>query len=201
VIAMLAGRHPRRLLASYVVAGFVFSFSVGAAVVLLLEGWTPAHSARLPRPFIDTGVGAAALCYAAAVWIGWLPRRRYGRPSHVDLLRSKLEDVTPLWAAAAGVLTHLPGLVYLAALNAIVASGRGPLGELLQVGVYNLIWFSLAIATLVMAARHPDTAGELLGRLGRWGRRHQRVIIITFCGSLGGYLLVTGLFALLKHPA
>ena len=52
-------------------------------------------------------------------------------------MQRRLRHLTPPVAALAGVVTHLPGLVYLAALNAIVGSASGPANGVLQVLVYN----------------------------------------------------------------
>ena len=93
----------------------------------------------------------------------------------------------------------MPGLIYLTALNAIAAGSRGTLSELVQVGIYNVIWFSLAIVALAMSVRRPDTASQLLEQLGRWGRQHHRAIMVGFFGVLGGYLLVVGIRGLLQH--
>lgn len=201
VVAMLAGRHPQRLLMYYIAAGLAFSLGVGAFVVLV-AGLAPDAPARPDRPLVDTVLGVGALCYAGSVWLGWLPRRRSGeQPEQQGRLRVWLRDLTPGRAAAAGVLTHLPGLVYLAALNAIVASAAGPLGKLAQVTVYNVIWFSMAIAALAVSVRRPDAAAELLAQLGAWARRHHQTILVGFFGVLGGYLLLVGVQGLLGAVA
>ena len=69
-----------------------------------------------------------------------------------------MQDLSPSRAAMAGVLTHLPGLIYLAALNAIVGDARGPLNGIVQVSIYNAIWFSMPIAVLVLSVHHPTVA-------------------------------------------
>jgi hypothetical protein len=200
VVAILAGPNARRLLTHFVLAGLVFSVAIGTLVVTALEGLATVTSSRTAHPFIDAALGAGALCYAGAIWIGWLPRHSDDEPpERRSWLRTRLTNLTPLEAAVAGVLTHLPGLVYLAALNAIVAGGRGPASELLQVLVYNLMWFSLAITALVISVRRPDTASELLERLAAWARQHQRTVKTCFFGVLGGYLLLVGIQGLLEH--
>jgi hypothetical protein len=95
-------------------------------------------------------------------------------------------------AATAGVLTHLPGLVYLAALNAIAAGARGTANGVLQVVVYNGIWFSVAIVALVLSVYRPTVSRDFLERVISWTREHQRVITVGFLGALGGYLVVVG---------
>jgi Sap, sulfolipid-1-addressing protein len=141
-------------------------------------------------------LGVVALCFAVAVWIGWLPRPRdETAPSFPTWMGRRLQDLSPSHAAAAGVLTHLPGLVYLAAMNAIVGDARGTLNGIVQVVVYNAIWFSLPIVALVLSVHRPTAARECLAQLASWARRHRRVIVVVFSGALGIYLLVAGVHA------
>jgi hypothetical protein len=198
VVAMLSTRHPQRLLAAYLVAGLAFSVAVGALVVVLLGGRDSASTSPALRPVVDLVLGAGALGYAAGAGFGQLPRpRAEGEPAKDTWLRRRLRDLTPSGAAAAGVLTHLPGLVYLAALNAIVGTATGTVDGLLQVGIYNLIWFSLAIAALVLSVYRPDVSRDLLDRLASWTRRHRRIIIVVLSGALGAYLVVVGVLGLI----
>jgi hypothetical protein len=193
LFAILATRGPHRQLLAYVAAGVVFALAVGTLVVLLLAGLVSATSSSVARPILDLVLGGAALGYAGAVWAGWAPRRRERPPDSPGWLQRRLASLTPRGAAVAGVLTHLPGLVYLAALNAIAGSTGGhPADGVLQVAVYVAIWFSLPLVALVLYARRPGLPQELLELLSGWSRRHQRVITVLFLGVLGGYLTVSG---------
>jgi hypothetical protein len=200
LIAMLSARRPQRLLVAYIFAGLAFSIAVGVLVVVLLGGLgSPSGSSR--GPVIDTVLGLAALGYATAVGVGWLSGFHDGRVAgSSDWMRSRLQHLSPAGAAAAGVLTHLPGLVYLAALNAIAGDSTGTLDGVLQVVVYNAIWFSTAIVALVLSVNRPTAFREGLAEMGSWARRHERMIIVVLFGALGGYLLVVGLLGL-RHPA
>jgi hypothetical protein len=111
-----------------------------------------------------------------------------------------LQDLSVRSAAVAGVLTHLPGVIYLAALNSITGSTTGIVDGLFQVAVYNVIWFSLPIFALVMAQRKPDLTRDLLDRLRRWMLLYRRRIVVVFLVALGGYLVVTGIVDLV-HSA
>ena len=81
-------------------------------------------------------------------------------------MRRRLQDLSPSGAATAGVLTHLPGLVSLAALNAIAESATGTLNGVVQV----LILFSTrsgsarAIVALVLSIYRPTASGEQFDR-------------------------------------
>jgi hypothetical protein len=194
---MLSTPHPRRLLVSYIIAGLAFSLAVGTVVVLVVQGFGQSTDAG-GRPLVDTVLGALALAYAAAAAFGWLPQRRAARPPGSGWMRQHLQHLSPAAAAAAGVVTHLPGLVYLAALNAIVGDAVGTVDAVVQVVLYNAIWFSLPIVVLVMSQYRPALAKQRLAEVGAWTRRHQRVITIVFLVGLGGYLLVIGVLGLVR---
>lgn len=199
VVAMLASTRPQRLLWAYILAGAAFTLAVGTLVIVLLAGISSATESSRERPVLDTVLGVAALGYAAAAWIGRLPRRRIdGPPSRTARMRRRLQDLSPSGAALAGVLTHPPGLVYLAALNAIASSATGTLNSLLQLVVYNAIWFSVAITALVVSVHRPTVSRDLLESVTAWTRRHQRVLVVVFCAALGAYLLTTGITGLAR---
>jgi Sap-like sulfolipid-1-addressing protein len=197
VLAMLSSPSPRRLLVAYLVGGLAFSVAVGTLVVVLLGGLQSTRASSSVRPLLDLVLGICALGCAVSAWIGWLPRSRTGGSAEPDSwLRRRLRDLSPSGAAVAGVLTHLPGLVYLAALNAIAATGSGLAGGVMQVAVYNGIWFSLAIVALVLSVYRPTVSREFLERFIAWTRGHLRLILIVSFGALGGYLVAVGVFGL-----
>jgi hypothetical protein len=79
-------------------------------VVVDLQGFGPASSSPGARPLINTVLGAVALCFAVAVWIGWLPRpREEAAPSSRTWMRRHLRDLSSWRAEVAGVITHMPG--------------------------------------------------------------------------------------------
>jgi len=196
VVAMLSTRHPQRLLVAYLVAGLAFSLAVGTLVVVVLGGLHSTRASTAVRPLFDLVLGVCALACAAGAWIGWLPPSRGAAAEQDSWMRRRLRDLSLSRAAAVGVLTHLPGLVYLAALNAIVGTAAGIADGVLQVVVYNAIWFSVAIVALVLSVYRPTVSRDFLEHLASWIRRHLRVIIVGFCGALGGYLVVRGVLGL-----
>jgi Sap, sulfolipid-1-addressing protein len=208
IIAMLSTRRPHGLLACYILAGLVVSLTVGVLVVVLAQQLSPA-TARAGRPIVETVLGVASLLYASVVWLRLLPRRRADRvvadsvvadsvvadrggSGSPSWMQRWLQDLSPSGAATAGVLTHLPGLVYLAALNAIAGSATGTLNGAVQVLIYNAIWFSLPIVALTLSIYRPTASREQFDRAALWARQHRRAIIVAFFGALGAYLLVTG---------
>lgn len=202
LFAILATRSPHRLLLAYVAAGVAFTLAVGMLVVLLLAGLASATSSSVARPILDLVLGGAALGYAAAAWAGWAPQRRERPTDSPGWMARRLASLTTRGAVAAGVLTHLPGLVYLAALNAIAGSTRDhPVDGIVQVALYVAIWFSLPLTTLLLSARKPGLPQEMLEMLGRWSRRHRRMITVLFLGVLGGYLTYSGVVDLTAPAA
>jgi Sap, sulfolipid-1-addressing protein len=201
VVAMLSTRHPQRLLAAYLAAGLAFSLAVGTLVVVLLGELHTTRASPAVRPGLDLVLGACALGYATGAWIGWLPRPRgvaHEQPAQDGWMRRRLANLSRSGAAVVGVLTHLPGLVYLAALNAIADTATGAAGSVLQVVVYNAIWFSLAIVALVLSVHRPAVARAILEQMITWTRQNQRMITVGFLGALGGYLVVAGVLGLAR---
>lgn len=191
VAVMLSTRRPQRLLTCYVVAGLAFSLGVGALVLVLVEGLDP-EAARTARPAVDVVLGLAALAYAGATMSGHLPRRAPDRAGSPTWLQQRMQDLSPPGAAVLGVLAHLPGLVYLAALNAIAGSATGRLDEALQLAFYNAFRFGVPLVALTLSSSRPALVRDGLERAMSWVRGHRRGLVVAFFGVLGGYLLLTG---------
>ena len=203
VFAMLAAARPTRLLLAYIIAGLAFSGGLGVVVVILLSGWTRPEAQDDVRAVIGIVVGAVSLGYAAGILSGRV-RQRAGdadgsnlAPDEGSWLGRQLADLSVPRAAVVGVLTHLPGLFYIAALNAITNSTSGAAGKIVQVGVYNAFWFALPAAALVLVTRRPIELQDFLRRLTGVVFRHEREILIIASGLLGTYLVVKGVVELL----
>ena len=112
-------------------------------------------------------------------------------------MAGQLSDLSASRAAVAGVLTHLPGLFYIAALNAITNSTSSILNRIFQVAVYNAIWYALPVVALVLATRRSVELQDFLRSVTGWVRRREREIMIVAFGLLGTYLIVKGVAELL----
>ena len=99
--------------------------------------------------------------------------------------------------AAAGIGTHLPGLIYLAALNAIASERPAPVDAALQVAIYDALWFLIPLASLVLAVVRPGAARAYLDAATAWVRRHEHAVLVSGSLVLGGYLVVKGTVSLL----
>jgi hypothetical protein len=148
-------------------------------------------------------LGAVSLGYAAGLLSGCVqqpPRDAGGNdlaPDAGSWLGRQLADLSVPRAAVAGVLTHLPGLFYIAALNAITNSTSSIVNQILQVAVYNAFWFASPATALVLAARRPAELQDFLRRVTGWVTRREREILITAFGLLGSYLTINGVVELL----
>jgi len=142
--------------------------------------------------------GVASIAFAAGIARGGqLPRRNAGsRPGKSSKLVERLRRPSAATAAAAGVATHVPGLIYLVALNSIVAGRPTPTSAAVQVAVYDVLWFSIPLTALIVAVRSPDTAQAYLDGATAWAQRHQDRLLIALFGALGVYLVIKGIIEL-----
>jgi hypothetical protein len=109
VYAILSAPRPARLLTAYIVAGFAFSAAVGIVLVVLLGVSAGPQGPQDVRAVIAFVLAAISLGYAATLLVERVPGpRRDGR---------RLAHLSAGSAALVGVLTHLPGVFYLAALT------------------------------------------------------------------------------------
>ena len=100
-------------------------------------------------------------------------------------------------AAGAGIATHLPGLFYLLGLNAISSTDPGLIGSLVDLLVFNAIWFTVPILALFASLRHPERARAVLESFNAWVRQRQRGLVVLAFSVAGAYFAVTGATELL----
>ena len=157
---------------------------------------TRARRVLVWRAILDVALGVAASGYA--VRAGTRRRSaRSGTPSRTTAwLHHRLEHLTTSRAALIGLVTHLPGLIYLAALDAIVRSAATPLNAVIQVVIYNIIWYGVAIAAFLISVFRPAASKGLLERADAIVHRHGRWIVVAVFGIIGVYLLGKGISVL-----
>ncbi len=201
VLVLLDRPKPQRLLLLFTAAGLAWSWTIGLVVVGAFHGANVAVGGSTFTAVLDVAFGAAALGFAAGLQQGWVqPTRRHSsspsaRPSRFgrNLRNPSTRDVV-----VAGVGTHLPGLVYLAALNAIASERPGPVDAALQVAIYDALWFLVPLASLVLAVVRPGAARAYLDAATAWVRRHQHGVLVSGSLVLGGYLVVKGTTSLIS---
>jgi Sap, sulfolipid-1-addressing protein len=203
VLMSLKTPQPQRLLLFFTAAGFVSSWAIGLVVVGVLHGANVAVGGSTFTAVLDVAFGSAALGFAVGLQRGWVQpaRRRRASPSASAAsspFARHTRNLSARTAAAAGIGTHLPGLVYLAALNAIASDRPGPVDVALQVAIYDVLWFLVPVASLVLAVVRPGAALAYLDAATAWVRRHEHAILVWGSLVLGGYLLVKGTASLLS---
>ena len=96
----------------------------------------------------------------------------------------------------AGVVTHVPGLIYLVALNAIAAEEPGAVTAVVQLAVYNVLWFAVPIAALALVDPAARACARVPRAATRWGREHEQILVVVTLAALGVYLTLKGLIRL-----
>jgi hypothetical protein len=199
VYAFLAARSPAPLLIAYLVAGLALSLSVGIAAVTFVHVNPPTTTVSTTgRDLVEIVLGVLAL--GAALYYGLrsppdLPAAaRPTRPP--SAMRRRLSRPTVSSAALAGVATHLPGVFYLGALAAIVASRPGLVSGLLQVGFYNLLWYAVPLTALASWTWRPETTRDAAARLTARVQAHKKSLVVVVFVLVGVYLLTRGTYQL-----
>jgi Sap, sulfolipid-1-addressing protein len=198
VYALLSSTRPRVLLAAFTVSGFAASTGFGVLIVAVLHGVSlPGGESRF-TDIVDIVAGVAALGFASGLRSGGMERvrRRRVRDEPSWIVRT-LHEPSVRVAGVAGMATHVPGLFYLVALNSIAAGQPGFADAVIQVVIYNAIWFAVPIAAFLFARRRPDHAHDLIERLNAWMRRHDQAILVTVFAAVGVFLVVKGVAGLL----
>jgi hypothetical protein len=115
-----------------------------------------------------------------------------GRPALGRGERVQHRKITTRTAALAGPATHIPGLVYLLALDLIVSQEPDVPGGLLEIGIFNAIWFAMPIFVLAICIVNPSAARTRVHKVQEWARAHARTIVLLIAFGVGGWLLVAG---------
>lgn len=196
--ALLSASPPRHVVVAYLVAGLTFSVTVGVLVVAIFYGAGIDYRGTEVYSVIELLGGVTALGLAVGVGVGrtQLPTRHQGTGEESAILR-RLRNPSVAAAMVAGVATHLPGVFYLVALNAIVAEGRSLVVGSLEVLLFNAIWFAATIASVVIFLLRPGVARRALARVDGWARRHTRAITVVVFAGAGSYLALRGVTGLL----
>ncbi len=199
VYALLSTTRPKRLLLVYIVVGFAWSTTIGIVLISFFNEIEIGTGDSAVNHLVDVGAGVALLGFA-----GGLASGRVAADSSADTrpgpsrLEQRLHDPTLVAAGGAGVLTHLPGLFYVLGLNAILSSDPPVFGGMVQVVIFNLIWFATPTTALVISIRRPEATRRSLGRLTALGRRHGRTAVIALSAVVGTYFTVRGAVDLLS---
>ena len=196
---LLSVSSVRRVPVAYVAAGFTFSVAVGVVVVAIFHGAGIDYRGTDIYGVLELLGGLAALGFAIAVGTGRreLPSRDGGAQGESAIIR-RLHNPTVTTAAVAGAATHVPGLFYIVALNAIIAARPSLVAGVLQVVLFNAIWFAASIAAVVFFLLRPGAARRALARVDNWARDRARGITVLVFSLAGSYLAIRGMAALIE---
>jgi len=198
VYAILSGDAPRRLLTAYVAAGAAFTITVGLIVLLAFDGIQTQPGSGRAKGIAEVAGGVVALAFGVLVLTGRVlgarPDDAPRPPGRWAALRER--RLTFRGAVLAGPATHIPGLFYLIALNLIAAYQADAPRAVVQVLLYNALWFALPLAALAICIADPDAARRMIAAMEAWTREHTRQILLTASFVVGAALVVRGVLAL-----
>jgi Sap, sulfolipid-1-addressing protein len=196
VYALVRDESPSRLMSAYVAAGFAFTLAVGLVLLLVFSGIDLRAGTNRTRAIAEIVAGVLAIALGMVVALRRGPlRKNVDAPGGTNRLRSGLQrrQITTRTAALAGALTHIPGLLYLLAIDLIVSQEPGVGRELVQVGIYDAVWFALPILALAVCVIEPAAARAGLQILERWATAHAKTLVTIIAFGVGGWLLIDGL--------
>ncbi len=198
VFALLRSPTAVRSLLAFCIAGLLSSLLVGLLVVFAFDGVGTAVGHSTFSAVFTIVAGVAAIGFSAGIARGGMPKRRAERPEsgRSSKLAERLRRPSTATAAAAGVATHVPGLIYLVALNSITAGRPTVMSAFAQVLVYDVLWFAIPLTALTVAVRSPATARTYLDAATAFAQRHQDRLLVALFGALGVYLIVKGIIEL-----
>jgi hypothetical protein len=194
VCALLATAAPRRLMVVYVCAGMAFTIGVGVIVVVALSGVDIQRGGDHAKGIAEIVGGWALLLLAVLIATRRIPVGGSGdAPDLLGRWQPLLDRrITLRTAAIAGPATHVPGLFYLIALNVIVAGNPAAADALLELLLYNVLWFAVPLAALIVSVARPDLARSLLDGVQKWAWQHSRGILLALSLVIGAGLIVRG---------
>lgn len=196
VAALAATTTPRRFLTAYVLAGLAFTVAIGVAAIWFFHGVESNSTSEPFRAFVAIAGGLAAMTFGLVLLSGRVkaPRSRGHQPGSAGRWTAALSDrVSIPRAAVAGPVTHLPGLLYLFAIDIIIGEqSSAPLG-FVDLLIYNGFWFTVPIAALALSIIRPGLASHAVTAAQPWARKHGRSVVAIVCLTVGVALLVHGL--------
>ncbi len=203
VYALLGTPRPRRLLTAYIVAGLAFSLGTGIAVVAIVHGAEIREGGDRGTfdGLFELVAGSALLGFAVGLFTGRVQRRSRSETSsessESSRISRRLRDPSVAVAATAGIATHLPGLFYLVALNSILAEPYSIPHQMVAVTVFNVIWWSTPVASLILFIIAPHATRARIATVNSWARARQRGILTLLSAGVGIYLVIRGMTELL----
>jgi len=166
----------------------------GLVIILAFKGIHLRSGSRRTKGIAEIAGGVLAIALGVGVLIGRVGGRQAG---DAPLVHGRWEGrssraITTRTAVLAGPATHIPGLLYLIALDLIVASQPGLTGGLVEVLLYNAIWFALPLGALIVCIIDPPASRRAIEAVHAGASAHMRAIVLTVSFGLGAALLLSG---------
>jgi len=198
VYALLATGAPRRLMTIYIATGLAFTVTFGLLVVLAFHGISTDSGTDQTKGIAEIVSGVIVVAFAVAVLTGRIGGRHPDDTAGLHGRWSRVLDhrLTARTAALAGPVTHIPGLFYLVALNVVVAHHPSTVDGLLEILLYNAVWFLVPFGALVVCIVRPEAARDVVGAIQEWTRAHARAILLVVSFGVGAALILRGLLTL-----
>ena len=212
VLVILRRPRPVRLLSAYVIGSFVTSVLVGIAVVAGLNATSlGARKKGAAISIFDISIGVLILVSA-----GWLHSERSAamRQRAVDRLARRkaqknsrsghkqsrssriLSSGSVGRLATLGVVMHLPGLLYLAALGYIAHLKVSTSDGLLLIVLFNIVMLTPIELPLLGYIVAPQRTEETVQSANSFINEHRADGLLLLSVVAGGYLIVSGIVGL-----
>jgi hypothetical protein len=195
----LSSASPRKLAVVYL-AGAVLMTAVAAIAILVVlrAGGLSLPANRPPRYGLRVGLGALAL--AVAGYLVWRSRHRRAPDPAKPVKPGRISRMTaqprPLTALAVGVVLFLPGVGFIAAVQAIAtakASLTATAAALVLVVVIDVAFVWLPLVVYLIA---PDGTVRTLRTINAWLSAHGRALMPAALAAVGIILLIDGVAGL-----
>ena len=198
VYVLVGSESPRRLMIVYISTGLVFTIAVGLLVIWAFNGVDINSGSDKTKGVAEIVAGIVVLAFAVLLRTG-----HFGGPHPDDapdaparwktLLERRLSAGT---AALDGPVTHIPGLFYLIALNVIAAHQPSIPDGLVEVVIYNVVWFALPIGALAISVIDPPAARRVVDGLRLWTLSHAQTLLLTVSLVAGAGLVIRGVLTI-----
>jgi hypothetical protein len=204
VVVALTRPAPARMLAAFLVGGFIASVLIGFALLVFADGTDlmSGEGGRSVGGGVQLAVGLLSLAIAGTLLSGReLPRRKHRKVKDEDAKdpwsKRLLQRDSLSVAFALGIVLDLPSLWYLKALARISEANYSTSTDVALVLVFNVIMFLLIEIPLLFFVFAPHRADEFTTSFNAWLRANLRMIGAFVAAALGAYLVVAGLADLL----
>jgi len=202
LLLLLAGKHPRRLVAAYFAGAALLTVSAGLIGLAFLKGaGLTTQDSSTASGWLYIAIGLLLLVLAAWAW-----RRRARDPREKPKQESAPEGriaewsrratTSQKWAFVLGLAMFLPSPLYLLAVKDIADSGASTSSNVLAVLICAVaVMLFVEIPLVALFIRPADVAAEL-ARVESWLKRNGWSVAAVLALAASIYAMVEGIDAL-----